>query len=393
MATGRKSMQLKGITRLAPHLIALSAAALIGLWLREPQPQTDRGWGPLIGADESSTPSEPRRSAPAPASRPAASDAVMRGVAVQVDSNYKPIERFGQLIREVAALGADTVLLSVNAYQQRIDSGLIEIDPERTPTDAQWLELFDIARRAGLRIIYMPKILLKDTAGGKWRGQIAPPSWESWFNQYRRYVVGRAKLAEQGGAEVFIVGSELISAEKFTDEWRQTIDAVREVYTGKLTYSSNWDHYTSIQFWDDLDLVGMTSYYNLNRAGHERPSADQLATAWKPIQKTILEWQADIDRPLLFTEVGWCSQQGCSSQPWNYYLRDEASPEGLDEQAANYEAFIRTWSDVPEVGGVIWWEWTPAEGGPDDHHYTPKGKPAEQRLRDFFRAAQRDAHR
>ncbi|HEY3244879.1 MAG TPA: hypothetical protein VGM03_16180 [Phycisphaerae bacterium] len=320
-------------------------------------------------------------------SRPISTERVMHGMAIQVDSNYQPVERYGALIREIAELGADTVLLSTNGYQERIDSTLIEIDPEKTPTDAQWLQLFDIAHRAGLRTLFMPKILLKDTRGGHWRGQIAPVSWDGWFTQYRRFMVERAKLAAAGGVEVFSIGSELISTEKFTDQWRETIRQVRDVFPGRLIYSSNWDHYTSIQFWDALDLVGMTTYYNLDRAGRGVPSVEALTAAWRPIRDEILEWQADIDRPLVFTEVGWCSQEGCSSQPWNYFLRDKCSPDGLTEQANNYEGFIRAWDGVEQVGGVIWWEWTPVPGGAEDHSYTPRGKPAEQRLREYFRPA------
>lgn len=39
----------------------------------------------------------------------------------------------------------------------------------------------------------------------------------------------------------------------------------------------------------------------------------------------------------------------------------------------------------PMVGGIIFWEWTIGPGGPGDEGYTPKGKPAEQILRDYFK--------
>jgi hypothetical protein len=333
----------------------------------------------------------PVSSSAAATSRPVSTSPVMHGMAIQVDSNYMAVERYGELIRQVADLGADTVLLSTNAYQERIDSALIESDPERTPTDDDWRRLFEIAHGAGLRTLFMPKVLLKDTRSGHWRGQIAPVSWDGWFAQYQRYLVDRARLAAEARVEVFCVGSELISTEKFTDHWRATIRQVREVFGGRLIYSSNWDHYTSIQFWDDLDLVGMTTYYNLNRAGGGAPSVDSLAAAWKPIRADILDWQADIDRPIVFTEVGWCSQEGCSSQPWNYFLRDKCTTDGLTEQANNYEAFIRAWQAAPQVGGIIWWEWTPTAGGPDDYSYAPRGKPAERILRAFFQEARRAA--
>ncbi len=36
------------------------------------------------------------------------------------------------------------------------------------------------------------------------------------------------------------------------------------------------------------------------------------------------------------------------------------------------------------LAGVIWWEWTGSEGGPSDFGYTPKNKPAEKLLREWF---------
>ena len=44
------------------------------------------------------------------------------GMAIQVDSSYRPVERYGAMVREIAALGANSVLLSVNGYQAHAGS-------------------------------------------------------------------------------------------------------------------------------------------------------------------------------------------------------------------------------------------------------------------------------
>ncbi|MFQ5490071.1 MAG: hypothetical protein ACE5GE_05050 [Phycisphaerae bacterium] len=316
----------------------------------------------------------------APSERPAQ----YRGVAIQVHGRDDAVGVFGRLIEEVADLGADTVLLSADGYQDDIDSVIISHDRAVTPPDEQWLELFAIAKRRGLGVVLMPKVLLADPREGAWRGKIAPVSWKAWFEQYTALVMRFARLAQRGQVDVLVVGSELVSAEKHTAFWRELIRQVRSVYAGKLAYSANWDHYKGIRFWSDLDLIGMTTYYNLNRSKKPNPSAEQLEKAWEPIRERILKWQARVDRPLLFTEVGWCSQEGCSTVPWNYYHSDQATPAGHAEQAANYEAFIKAWSGQPQVAGLIFWEWTPSPGGADDHHYTPRNKPAQAVLQSFF---------
>lgn len=303
------------------------------------------------------------------------------GLAIQVYSAHDALEKYGRLIGEVADMGAKCVMLSVNGYQERVESTVIRTKPEECPPDEVWLQLFDRAHEAGLKVVLMPKILLAKP-NGKWRGKIQPPSWDVWFTQYGKFVRHFAELAEAGGVEMLIVGSELISTEKHTKHWKTLIGDTRRVFGGLLAYSANWDHYTGIRFWEDLDAIGLTTYHQLSdEAG---PTPDELREAWKPIRDKILAWRETVGRPIIFTEVGWCSQEGCSVEAWNYYRKEEATPAGHEEQRRNYQAFIDTWGDEPTVAGMIWWEWDDRPGGADDYGYTPRKKPAEAVLREAF---------
>ena len=304
------------------------------------------------------------------------------GLAWQIHHSEGCVDTARRLLGEMADLGADAVLISNAGYQEHAGSASFRIDPNVTPSEAQWLEIFKIAHSHGLRVILMPIILLSDPRGSEWRGVINPPSWDDWFEQYRDFLLHFARIAQKGGVDVMTVGSELISTETYTARWHRLIRDVRKVFTGKLSYSANWDHYKAVEFWDELDLVGMTSYYKL--AAEPNPSLESLIEAWKPIKRGILRWQRDIGKPLLFTEAGWCSQEGASIEPWNYYYKQDATAAGLKEQENCYQAFIETWARTPQVGGVLWWEWNESAGGTDDYNYTPRGKPAEEVLRQWF---------
>ena len=126
----------------------------------------------------------------------------------------------------------------------------------------------------------------------------------------------------------------------------------------------------------------MTSYYKL--ADRKGADVDEMIAKWKPIKKRILRWQRKIGKPLVLTEVGWCSQLGAATAPWNYYMNQKGTPEGHEEQRRLYEAFLRVWDGTEGLAGVIWWEWTGSAGGASDFGYTPKNKPAEKLLRDWF---------
>jgi hypothetical protein len=317
-------------------------------------------------------------------------------VAWQIHDSHDCVRKARRILGEIADLGADTVLISNAGYQEHAGSETFQIDPKVTPSARQWQEIFDIAHGNGLRIILMPIILLSNPRGNEWRGVIAPPSWDDWMEQYLQFLLHFARIAAKGNVEVLMVGSELVSAEKSVrlDQWRHLIREVRKTFPGLLSYSSNWDHYRVVSFWDELDLIGMTSYYKL--AADPNPPLSLLEEEWKPIKRNLIRWQRTIGKPLLFTEVGWCSQDGASIYPWNYYHSQEATPTGLEEQRRCYRAFMNTWrdtmkpwSDTPKVGGVIWWEWSDVPGGTDDYSYTPKGKPAEGELREWFEAVRR----
>lgn len=306
------------------------------------------------------------------------------GLAIQVDSSHQPVRRYGAMVRQIAALGANTVLFSVNGYQRNAGSTEIYSIDERNPSDEQWVSLFKIAHRENLQIVFMPKVLLEEPRGREWRGVIDPgQQWAKWFSAYRRFILRYARLAAASHVEVFVVGSELVSTEKHTGRWRHLIAEIRSVFPkGLLTYSANWDHHRPIRFWGDLDMVALSSYFEM--ADHHNPTLAELRSSWRRIQEEILHWQQDVGLPVLFTEVGWCSQEGCSMEPWNYRRRQESSRLGLQEQRLNYEAFIETWDACPTVAGALWWEWVPDEGGPGDYGYTPKNKPAEHVLSRWF---------
>jgi len=303
-------------------------------------------------------------------------------MAWQIHNSQGCVKKAERILGQIADLGADTVLISNAGYQEHAGSASFKIDPKVTPQPEEWEKIIRIAHDNGLRVILMPIILLSEPRGNEWRGVINPPSWDDWFDQYRRFIGHFARIAAHNGVEMLMIGSEFVSAEKYTDRWEKVIRHVRKIYPGLLSYSSNWDHYKVIQFWDKLDMVGMTSYYKLS--DEPRPSLKDLTKAWRPLKRGLLRWQEKIGKPLLFTEVGWCSQEGASIEPWNYYYDQNPTKAGLEEQRCCYRAFMETWKDTPEVGGVIWWEWTDTLGGPKDYNYTPKGKPAEVVLRRWF---------
>jgi hypothetical protein len=310
-------------------------------------------------------------------SPPSRNPLFIRGVAL---GEYSAIQEreLKVSLGEIKHLGADYVSLVVSWSMEDIHSTKISPLPERTPSDSQLLLMARRAQELGLRVFLFPILDVKSRKLGEWRGSLKPPDWHEWWRNYRRFVLHYAAIAAQGKMDLFCVGSELVSTETMRSLWQHLIGRVRKVYGGSLVYSANWDHYSPVGFWDLVDVIGLTAYYKL--AEGPNASEEEMFASWLRVRRMLVPWVKKTKRPLLFTEVGYPSLMGGAVTPWDYTLSTSQSPE---EQRRAYRAFVRAWSGVPELAGVFFWNWY-GEGGPKDKGYTPRGKPAERVIRQWY---------
>lgn len=311
--------------------------------------------------------------------------AQLRGIALQLqaDDNHP----FDKYIKEIAATGANSICMVVSGMFQNCGSSSIYIDARKTPSLKRMKELINLAHEQGLKVVLMPIILPSRPREDEWRGKIDPTkdknSWDDWWEDYTNYIMYWAYLAGEAKVDVFMVGSELVSVEPQTERWVKLIEQVRGAYGGLLSYSSNWDHYKPIKFWDKLDIVGMTTYYDL--CGDKQPTLEVMLASWKQIKKDLLEWQASVNRPILFTEVGWPNQETAAKYPWDYYrATDKPAPE-LQKQC--FESFFKTWADEEGMAGYVVWEWRNWDMPTDpkrDTTFCPVDKPALDVIREYL---------
>jgi hypothetical protein len=302
-----------------------------------------------------------------------------RGVAMQVQ-RIDNVMDYGRSVDKVAELGADTILFVVDSKQENGKSTRIFLDMREEPSPEKLGTLIQYAHSKKLRVALMPIVLLEAPIGNEWRGTIHPDVWEDWWDSYREMLRFYSKVAESNHVELFVVGSELVSTENQLEEWTRTIRQVRGDYHGQITYSANWDHYTTIPFWSQLDLMGMNSYYKLGK-NSEATVAD-IDKRWTEIQSSILGFAHKVEKPVVMLEVGWCSMENAVTEPWDY--TQETVPLDLNVQKKLYEAYFESWYGKPGFGGFMIWAWTPNASGPEDRGYTPEGKPAEQVLRQWL---------
>jgi hypothetical protein len=316
-------------------------------------------------ADQSIAPAQP-----APA-RP------YRGVVMQVQA-LDDLPAYEKAVDKIAGTGADTILITVQVQQENAGSTQIFMDLRTTPTMAKLAELIDYCRGKHLLVSLSPVVILRAPRGDEWRGKLKPDNWHDWFDSYRDIIDSYARVAQAHGVELLVVGAELASTESQLGEWTKTIASVRELFRGKLTYQANWDHYANIPFWDQLDAIGLNTYYTLGTTSDV--TVEQIKENWKPIRERLVDFAAKKKKPLIFLEVGYCSLANAGKDPWDYTKTDLPADNGLQERL--YRGFWETWYGEPSLAGILMFEWTP--GPPDEKAFTPEGKPAEKVLREYF---------
>ena len=315
---------------------------------------------------------------------------LQKGVALGLYRTDRGMSYYRPVLDRISSLGVTHLSLPVYYFQDTIDATVLYSKPTDGATPEQHdrvvREVISYAHRLGMKILLVPIVDIENPIDNEWRGVIAPENWEKWFESYRTFLVHYAEFAQGLDVEFMSVGTELVSTENRTDEWRQTIRAVRRVFAGKLVYSANWDHYDSIAFWDDLDFLGLSAYYEL--VPYDDPTFNDLVLGWTPIKRALIEWQRQWGKPLLFTEVGYTSQSGAGRQPWNYTA---AGTVNLGEQERCYMALKAVWENEPEFAGLYLWNVEPEIGGPGDTNYTFLGKPAEDVVSEWYRGVPPDA--
>lgn len=290
-------------------------------------------------------------------------------------------------LRLLKELGVTWISITPFGFQQSPADTLIRWSGSRYgETDERLVAVTRQAHALGLKVMLKPHVWLRPPA---WVGMIAhdtDQAWQSWFEAYRAFILHYAALAHDAGIDALSIGNELERTTTREGDWRALIMAIRTAYTGPLTYGAGFNEAFEVPFWDALDFIGVSAYYEL--VDKPSPTRDELVAGWQPIVHRLARLADRWQKRIMFTELGYRSVDFAAQHPWKF---DETTPVNLALQADAYAAFFEAVWPQPWFGGVYWWKWMshPDHGGPADDDYTPRSKPAEQVLRSYFLAARR----
>jgi len=285
-----------------------------------------------------------------------------------------------------------------------------------TKTDRQLKDLILKAKKMGFKIFLKPVVI--NFANGPTRNVACHQQmsdWDSWFEDYMEFALHFGRLAEETGVDMYSIGTELdiatdpdfttLGPTNPTERWRAIVKEVRNVYSGKLTFSvsctidatkdvNNFDFPCNgpngLKFWDDLDYIGFEPYFSITEK--EDPSVAEIKQSFGERLDSALFTRAkqlheQYNKPVIFTEISIRSYDGAS----RYQLQVPENPiVDIKEQADLLEGVFQAVEERPWIVGMHHWVWNIIPPGADTSWQlndinTFNGKPGGQVIKKWYR--------
>ena len=223
---------------------------------------------------------------------------------------------------------------------------------------------------------------------GNWRGGFMTRSekdWEIFEKEYVAYILDYAKIADSLNIELFCIGTELkrIALEK-PEFMRKLTRQVRKVYKGSITYAANWDSYDKIEFWGELDYIGIDAYFPLS--DKRLPEISELKKSWRSIAENITAVSQKFEKKVVFTEWGYEDEEYVGKEPWIMTTRTSKN-RNVKMQSNAYKSMFETVWNEPWMKGVFIWRWEPGSTSleAEKPNYSPRFKKSKSVLKNWFK--------
>ncbi len=290
---------------------------------------------------------------------------------------------------QIKNINSDWISLMPYAFVPKDDFSVkFQQEKETSKKKHQWWgetpsgvrECIQKAHKQNIKVMIKPHLWL---GWGEFTGHMdlkKEEDWNTFEKSFSKYILTFAELANEEKAEMFCIATEMekhVSARP--EYWINLIKEVKKVYSGKITYAENWDSYSKVPFWQELDYIGVDGYFPLSDA--KDPSLKELQSGWKEHLKIMEKVANKYQKPILFTEIGYRSCDYSTQKPWE---TDFSLPENEKLQARAYEAlFSQVWNK-PWFAGIFIWKWFPIysknQKGRNRDSFTPQNKLALQHI-------------
>jgi hypothetical protein len=295
----------------------------------------------------------------------------------------------------------NTNYISIN-FRVNVDGDVVS---RTTSIEASRREAIRRAKDAGFKVNVRVKTDLDNHIS------YHPSNVQLFFQTYTDSVVEWAKIAEELNVDIFCIGGELTKLEQYNEEWKNMIQKIRSVYSGKISYNTNMWHTNepregylgeslkeklSYTWFQKLDYIAVSTYWTGSQT--PEPTVEQLVYNW---HHNAISWGDAIGddivdehlkvlsethgKPIIIV-TGLASAYGASKTPWKDFNPEDNPIISLTEQENWYDAIFRVFSNESWVSGVLFdtaWSCYP-NFSPNNYEFPIQNKPAEKVVADWF---------
>lgn len=293
---------------------------------------------------------------------------------------------------QLQQVGVDWVGVIPFAYSPL---GSTTVNYDREGKNYQWwgetpegaLQAIHLAKAKNMKIMLKPQLYVPNG----WPGAIdfkTDAEWKRWEQQYEDFILFFADMAQEQQVDLLCIGTEFkIALQERTRFWLNLVDKIKSRYKGPLTYAANWDEFYEVpsRFWRKMDYIGIDAYFPLLE--DKTPTVAQLTKAWIPKRESIRAFYLRVKKPILFTEFGYLTVDGCAWQAWELEKVVRGLPVNEQAQANAIDAILQTFWEEFYWAGSFYWKWFPNMQGISDYperDYSPQGKKGEMILAKWY---------
>lgn len=320
----------------------------------------------------------------------------VRGMTIgPIESELQPGRGYGsaafdQTLAEVQRMGGNWISLTVFArvWDLRGTGVALDFEMPHAKVRENVKRSVEMAHRRGLRVLLVPHLWVEN---GAWRAEIAPEGKERvarFDENYARFSLAWAEVAEESGVDLFAAGVELRSwvTTARAPSFVKLLGEIRTKYSGLLTYASNWDDAEDTVIWGHVDVIGINAFYPLH--WEDDATFAQVEAGGHRVAEQVATLARRFERPVVFTEFGYTTRKNTAIKPWLWPEQLGKVEVDQVDQARAYSALLGAMRHVPGFMGAFVWRMyadvadmsQEAEWG-----FSPWGKQSEVVLRQAFR--------
>ncbi len=224
---------------------------------------------------------------------------------------------------KIKALGGTSVIVDYHLQNGSLVGNDVTVDKYSMSLD-QLSDVLQAAKSSGLIVWLKPILLVGDTAVSgndalRW-AEMKPSSPENWFENYGKMLARLASIAEKSKVDYLLLTNELQSMTtkaSFKDLWANLISNIKNQFHGQVGFNARAsldrpmesDEFYNIVNYDDVDFIGLSSYFALTPDYSASPE-DQRLGWYNNVYSVDIKNSLDkfVDRvgskPIFFTEFG-----------------------------------------------------------------------------------------